>query len=42
MTYALDDTGVIREIIDSGSVGAARETNAYLEAVGQAVSSTRY
>lgn len=35
MTYVLDDTGVVREIIDSGSLGVAREMDAYLEALGK-------
>ena len=35
MTYVLDDTGVVREIIDSGSLGVARELDAYLEALAR-------
>lgn len=35
MTYVLDDTGVVREVIDSGSLGVAREMDAYLEALGK-------
>jgi peroxiredoxin (alkyl hydroperoxide reductase subunit C) len=35
MTYVLDEAGVVREIIDSGSLGVAREMDAYLEALGK-------
>lgn len=35
MTYVLDETGVVREIIDSGSLGVAREMDAYMEALGK-------
>ena len=35
MTYVLDDTGMVREIIDSGSLGVAREMDAYVEALGK-------
>ena len=35
MTYVLDDAGVVREVIDSGSLGVAREMDAYLEALGK-------
>jgi peroxiredoxin len=35
MTYVLDDTGLVEEIIDSGSLGVAREMDAYLEALGR-------
>ena len=35
MTYVLDDTGVVREIIDSGSLGVAREMDAYGEALAK-------
>ncbi|MDH3260055.1 MAG: redoxin domain-containing protein [Acidimicrobiia bacterium] len=33
VTYVLDHTGVVREIIDSGSLGVAREMDAYVEAL---------
>ena len=33
VTYVLDDVGVVREIIDSGSLGVAREMEAYIEAL---------
>ena len=33
MTYVLDETGVVRAVIDSGSLGVAREMDAYLEAL---------
>ena len=33
MTYVLDEAGIVREIIDSGSLGVAREIDAYLEAL---------
>ena len=35
MTYVLDEAGVVREIIDSGSLGVAREMDAYVEALGK-------
>ncbi len=35
MTYVLDDTGVVWEIIDSGSLGVAREMVAYMEALAK-------
>jgi peroxiredoxin len=35
MTYVLDDAGVVREVIDSGSLGVAREMDAYVEALGK-------
>ncbi len=35
MTYVLDDTGVVWEIIDSGSLGVAREMDAYMEALAK-------
>ena len=35
MTYVLDDTGMVREIIDSGSLGVAREMDAYVEALAK-------
>ena len=35
MTYVLDDAGVVREVIDSGSLGVAREMDAYIEALGR-------
>lgn len=35
MTYVLDDTGVVWEIIDSGSLGVAREMEAYMEALAK-------
>jgi len=35
MTYVLDDTGLVQEVIDSGSLGVAREMDAYLEALGK-------
>ena len=35
MTYVLDETGVVREIIDSGSLGVAREMDAYVEALSR-------
>lgn len=33
VTYVLDDAGVVREVIDSGSLGVAREMEAYVEAL---------
>ena len=33
MTYVLDETGVVQQIIDSGSLGVAREMEAYIEAL---------
>lgn len=33
MTYVLDEAGVVRDIIDSGSLGVAREMDAYVEAL---------
>lgn len=33
MTYVLDEAGIVREIIDSGSLGVAREMDAYLGAL---------
>lgn len=35
MTYVLDEAGIVREIIDSGSLGVAREMEAYVEALGK-------
>jgi peroxiredoxin (alkyl hydroperoxide reductase subunit C) len=35
MSYVLDDTGVVWEIIDSGSLGVAREMDAYVEALSK-------
>jgi peroxiredoxin len=35
MTYVLDETGIVREIIDSGSLGVAREIEAYMEALAR-------
>ncbi len=35
VTYVLDDAGVVREIIDSGSLGVAREMDAYKTALGR-------
>ena len=35
MTYVLDEAGVVREIIDSGSLGVAREMDAYMEALAK-------
>lgn len=35
MTYVLDDAGVVREVIDSGSLGVAREMDAYVEALAK-------
>ena len=35
ISYVLDQTGIVREIIDSGSLGVAREIEAYLEALAR-------
>lgn len=35
MTYVLDEAGIVREVIDSGSLGVAREMDAYMEALGK-------
>ena len=35
MSYVLDATGVVWEIIDSGSLGVAREMDAHLEALAR-------
>ena len=35
ISYVLDHTGIVREIIDSGSLGVAREMEAYLEALAR-------
>lgn len=35
MTFVLDEDGIVRSIIDSGSLGTAREFNAYVTALGE-------
>jgi peroxiredoxin (alkyl hydroperoxide reductase subunit C) len=35
ISYVLDQTGLVREIIDSGSMGVAREIEAYMEALAR-------
>jgi peroxiredoxin (alkyl hydroperoxide reductase subunit C) len=35
ISYVLDQTGIVREIIDSGSLGVARELEAYMEALAR-------
>lgn len=35
MTYVLDEVGAVQEIIDSGSLGVAREMEAYVEALSR-------
>jgi peroxiredoxin (alkyl hydroperoxide reductase subunit C) len=35
MTYVVDDAGVVQGIIDSGSLGVAREIEAYMEALAR-------
>ena len=35
MTFVLDEDGIIRSIIDSGSLGTTREFDAYADALGE-------
>ena len=35
MSFVLDSDGIVRSIIDSGSLGTARESAAYIDALGE-------
>jgi len=35
MTFVLDEDGIVRSVIDSGSLGTAREFDAYVTALAE-------